>query len=102
MRRLVFTHAAQSNLIDIGNYVQDSSGSPETARRFTDDLVAKCEQLAALPGVLGRVRPELLPDLRSTPHGSYVIYFRYVSDTLEIVNILERHRDVGAHFKGSQ
>jgi plasmid stabilization system protein ParE len=99
VHRLVFTHAARTNLIEIADYIESSSGSPATAERFTDRLVAKCEHLAELTGVLGRPRPELLPDLRSTPHGNYVIYFRYVDDTLEVVNILERHRDVATHFK---
>jgi toxin ParE1/3/4 len=97
--RLVFSHPAQTDLVDIANYIEDSSGSPAVAERFTEDIVTKCAHLAELPGVLGRSRPELLPDLRSTPHGNYVIFFRYVADTFEIVNILERHRDVTAYFK---
>lgn len=99
MPRLVFTHSAQANLIEIADYIEDSSGSPAVAERFTEELVAKCAHLAGLPGVLGRSRPELLPDLRSTPHGNYVIFFRYVADTFEVINILERHRDVAAYFR---
>ena len=99
MPRLVFTHSAQANLTEIADYIEHSSGSLATAERFTDNLVARCEHLAGLPGVLGRPRPELLPDLRSTPLGNYVIFFRYVADTFEVVNILERHRDVTAYFK---
>jgi toxin ParE1/3/4 len=91
VHRLIFTHAAHANLIEIANYIEGSSGSPA--------LVERCEHLAELPGVLGRPRPELLPDLRSTPHGNYVIFFRYVDDALEVVNILEGHRDIAAFFK---
>jgi toxin ParE1/3/4 len=97
--RLVFTHSAQENLFEIANYIEDSSGSPSVAERFADELIARCAHMAGLPGVLGRSRPELLPDLRSTPHGNYVIFFRYVADTLEVVNILERHRDVATYFR---
>jgi toxin ParE1/3/4 len=97
--RLAFTHSAQTNLTEIANYIEDSSGSLATAEGFTESLVARCEHLAGLPGVLGRPRPELLPDLRSIPHGNYVIFFRYVADRFEVVNILERHRDVTAYFK---
>ena len=99
MHRLVFTRAARINLIEIADYIEGTSGSPATAERFTETLIAKCEHLAELPGTLGRPRPELLPNLRSTPHGNYVIFFRYVDGTLEVVNILEGHRDVAAHFK---
>jgi plasmid stabilization system protein ParE len=98
--RLVFTHSAQANLIEIADYIESSSGSASVAERFSDALVAKCAHLAGLPGVLGRSRSELLPDLRSAPHGNYVIFFRYVADTFEVVAILERHRDVATHFRG--
>jgi toxin ParE1/3/4 len=47
---------------------------------------------------MGRPRPELRPDLRSHPFKSYVIFFRYLEDTLEIVNILEGHRDIDTFF----
>jgi plasmid stabilization system protein ParE len=36
--------------------------------------------------------------MRSHPHKSYVIFFRYAGDELEIVNVLEGHRDIEAFF----
>ena len=99
MHRLVFTHAARANLVEIADYIEKASGSTTAAERFAGALVTRCEHLAELSGTLGRPRPELLPNLRSMPHGNYVIFFRYVDDTLEIVNILERHRDVATYFK---
>ena len=99
MPRLVFTHAAQTDLTDIADYIERTSGSLEAAERFCDELVAKCQHLAGLPGVLGRPRPELLPNLRSTPHGNYLIFFRYVADTFEVVDILAAHRDIASYFK---
>jgi toxin ParE1/3/4 len=48
---------------------------------------------------MGRQRPELRPDLRSHPYEAYVIFFRYVGDVLEVVNVLEGHRDVVAFFR---
>jgi len=50
---------------------------------------------------MGRPRPELHPDLRSHPHKSYVIFFRYVGGVLEI-DILEGHRDIDAFFHGGK
>jgi toxin ParE1/3/4 len=53
--------------------------------------------LARPPNTLGRSRPELRPDLRSFPFNGYVIFFRYLDDDiLEIVHIIEGHRDVAA------
>jgi toxin ParE1/3/4 len=99
VRRLVFTHSAQVNLTEIADYIERQSGSLATAERFCDGLIARCQHLAELPGVLGRARPELLPDLRSSPHGNYLIFFRYLDDALEVVNILEGHRDIAAFFR---
>jgi plasmid stabilization system protein ParE len=42
----------------------------------------------------------LRADLRSHPFESYLIFFRYVNDdVLEIVNILEGHRDIAAFYR---
>jgi plasmid stabilization system protein ParE len=62
-------------------------------------LRQQCRDLAALPGTLGRPRPELRPDIRSFPHKGYVILFRYVADTFEVANIIEGHRDIEALYK---
>jgi hypothetical protein len=67
-------------------------GSPQTSSVNT-------AKLASLPGTLGRARPELRPDLRSFPYRRYMIFFRYVGDVFEVVNILEAHRDMGAFFR---
>jgi len=100
--RLVFTHAAQLNLIEIADYIEGRSGSTETAERFCNKLIAKCRRLARLPVQMGRPRPELLLGLRSTPYGNYVIFFRYVDDAFEVVNILEGHLDIDARFKSEK
>jgi len=55
-----------------------------------------------LPGTLGRPRSELRPNLRSFAFRGYVIFFRYQNDTLEVVNILERHRDIESYFKDNK
>ena len=65
---------------------------------FARELRGKCRNLARATIQMGRSRAELRPDLRSHPHGNYVIFFRYVSDALEVVNVLEGHRDVEAFF----
>lgn len=51
-----------------------------------------------LSGTLGRARPELRPDIRSFAFGNYTIFFRYLDDRFEVVNVLEGHRDFDAHF----
>jgi plasmid stabilization system protein ParE len=96
--RLRFSAAAKDDLAAIAEYIADQSGSRVVAERFARELRQKCLELAAAPIAMGRQRLDLRPDLRSQPYKSYIIFFRYVSDTLEVVHILEGHRDIEAFF----
>ncbi|MDQ6437420.1 type II toxin-antitoxin system RelE/ParE family toxin [Mesorhizobium sp. LHD-90] len=98
MARLRFTADAQDDLINITAYVARQSGSRVLATAFRRQLRQKCEQLASLPGIMGRERNELRDGLRSSVFKSYVIFYRYLGDDLEVVNILEGHRDMGTFF----
>jgi toxin ParE1/3/4 len=56
-------------------------------------------QARRTPRHVGVARPELRPDIRCFPFRGYLIFFRYLDDdVLEVVNILEGHRDVIAAF----
>ena len=104
MPRLVFLDSARDDLASIAQYITTTSGNPDAALRFTDQLVARCQHLASLPGTLGRARPELVPGMRSFAYKSYVSFFRYGGarsswDTFEVINILEGHRDFIGYFQ---
>jgi plasmid stabilization system protein ParE len=86
-RRLRYLQSAKSDLVDILTYITQESGSLATGRRFVARLRQQCESLGRLPGTLGRPRPELREDIRSFPFRGYVIFFRYVADAVEIVDI---------------
>jgi len=98
LRRATFLASVRTDLLDILTYVADSSGSVAVAEEFVRRLRTKCQELAALQSSIGRPRPELRPDMRSFPYKGYVIFFRYVANRFEVVNILEGHRDVEAYF----
>lgn len=100
MRRLVYLTAARQDLGDILRYITLESGDISVAHAFVERLMGRCERLAALPGTLGTARPELRPDIRSTPFQNYVIFFRYGEALVEIVNVLESHRDVNDYYRG--
>ena len=99
MRRLRYLDAARPDLRAIAWYIARESRDDAVARRFIGRIRAKCRSLAAAPGMLGRPRTELLPDLRSVTVGNYVIFFRYSATTVDIVNIIEGHRDIDALFR---
>ena len=86
------------DLASIAEYIAHESGSRAVAERFTHDLRAKCHDLARVPIRMGRPRAELRGDLRSCPYKGYVIFFRYVGDVLEIVNVIEGYRDIATLF----
>jgi plasmid stabilization system protein ParE len=102
LRRLVYLASARRDLLSILDYITRESGSLETGRRFVEQIQQQCANLARLPGTLGRARPELRPDIRSFPFRNYVIFFRYREDALEVVDILEGHRDIETHFDKKQ
>ncbi len=98
MRRLAYNATARRNLSEIQAYISRQSKNKAIGQAFAGTLRQQCRKLAALPGTLGRPRPEIRPDLRSFPYRGYIIFFRYLPDIFEVVNILEGHRDLPAYF----
>jgi len=98
VRELVYLAAARDDMVGILAYIAEASGSVALANGFVGQLRERCRQLASKPGVLGRGRPELRPDIRSVAHKGYVIFFHYLDDRLEVVNVLEGHRDIDGWF----
>lgn len=98
MRQLLYSRAADRDFIAIARFIRDGSGSRQAGTEFVNLLRQQCRRLAALPGTLGRARPELRPDMRSFAVRGYLIFFRYEGSAVEIVRIIERHRDLAAQF----
>lgn len=101
MRRAICLASVRADLIAIQSYIARESGSRSVARTFVARLRHRCHHLAALPGMVGRARPELGPDIRSSAFQGYVV-FRYRDGLLEVVNILEGHRNIAGHLKPSR
>lgn len=102
MPRLLYLDSARDDLRHIQRHLTGVSASREVGTAFVRVLHQQCAKLASLPGTLGRARPELRPDIRSFPFKGYLIFFRYAADRLEIVNILEGHRDIGAYYRDDE
>jgi toxin ParE1/3/4 len=95
LRRLEFSPEATADLADIGAYIaRDDS---KRARSFVDELEARCAGLTDYPGA-GRARPELAPNLRSKPHGHYLIFYTPGAEVVRIERILHGARDVEGEF----
>ena len=98
MRRARFLASVEADLVDIFTHIAEGSGSLALARGYVGRLRAHCHHLAALPGQMGRPRPELVEGIRSAAFGNHVICFRYAGGHFEVVNILDGHRDIDANF----
>lgn len=91
MSRCDFRPAAEEDLESIADYIAEDN--PSRAVTFVQELRKKCRLLAEMPKS-APARPELGSNIRSRPTGNYVIYYRPVSDGIEIIRILHGRRDV--------
>jgi toxin ParE1/3/4 len=102
MARLRYSAEARDDLDSIAAYIADRSGNRTAAKQFANELRRRCRELASSPIRMGRSRPELRMDLRSIPYKNYSIFFRYVGDVVEIMNVIEGHRDMQALFRKNE
>jgi plasmid stabilization system protein ParE len=100
--RLSYLGSARQDLVHILRHITTQSGSLAIGQDFVAALRQKCRHLAGLPGHMGRPRPELREDIRSFAFRGYVIFFRYIGDRFDVVNILEGHRDIDAYFDDTE
>lgn len=99
VRRAVFLASARADLLRILEDVTLASGSLAAGQAFVRQLRVQCHRLASLPGLLARARPELRPDIRDR---GYIIFFRYLDDAFEIVNVLHSRRDIDDFFAADE
>ena len=86
----------EADLLDLWNFV--AQGGEARADAFLDKILKQCRQLAQFPR-MGRARGELAPGLRCFPVKKFVIFYRPVDDTVEIVRILYGARDIESIFR---
>lgn len=96
MGRLVIQPSAKRDLDDILLHTARESGNREIAAGFVETLRQQCRHLAALPGALGRPRPDLGEGRRSFAHHGYVILFRHEPGILRVLPVIHGHRDIQA------
>lgn len=95
MSRIVRRKAAKADLKEIWKYI--ARDSPDRADAFLRQLAQKMESLARNP-FMGRERSELLPKLRSFPVGNYIIFYRPLSDGIDVVRVLPGAMDIDRIF----
>ena len=76
---------AETDLIEIWVYIAEEN--PTAADALLESIDDKCATLATSP-LMGRIRDELLPGIRSFPVGHYVIFYQPIEDGIEVVRVL--------------
>ena len=89
---------AELDLLDIWDYIADDS--LDRADEFLDRIESKLQTLAQNPGT-GKRREELLPGLQSFPIGNYVVFYREISNGIDVIRVLHGSRDIGEIFRRS-
>ena len=95
MARLVVSNEARQDMAEIWAHIAaDAEGA---ADRVIASFHERFQTLAKNP-MVGGSRPELLPNLRSFPAGSYTIFYFPQEDGVEIVRVIHGARDIMTLF----
>jgi toxin ParE1/3/4 len=96
MTQVIHTLQAEVDLLEIWVYIAENS-TPATADRFLDSIAEKCHLLTTAP-VSGQDRSDLASQLRSSPIGNYIIFYRGIEDGIEVIRVLHGARDIRELF----
>jgi toxin ParE1/3/4 len=95
MRRYRLSSLARQDLADIRRYI--ARDRPVAADRQVSRLIEKFRLLARNPE-LGERQPQFSGGLRRFVMGSYVIFYRFGRQGVEIVRVVSGYRDIDALF----
>jgi len=95
MLKLIISPQAREDLFDIWFYIAEDSTT--NADRFIDKLTQKYRWLAEFPEA-GMLRNELDANLQSFPMDRYVLYYKVMNETLELVRVLHSSRNIDLVF----
>lgn len=85
------TAQAEEDLIEIWAYI--AQDNPAAADRVLDDIEQRFHGLTDNP-LMGRLRPDIAPELRYFTVGKYLILYRTVPDGIQIVRVIHGARDL--------
>ena len=91
MQIILKSPKAKADIIEIWDYIADDSEIGADA--FIQTIDKKFHILVDEP-FLGIARDEIEADLRSFPVGRYVIFYRRISEGIEIIRVLHGARDL--------
>jgi toxin ParE1/3/4 len=96
MHDVTISKQARQDLIAIWEYIAEDN--PASADRLLDTLDARINRLADHP-FLGPARPDIRRDLRYLVCDNYLVLYRVLDGTVEVVRVLHGARNLTAIFK---
>lgn len=96
MSRYLINILASQDLNEIADYFAENN--LEAGERFFQAFNRKCQQLVAFPNI-GKSYAEIRPDLRGLSLEGYVIFYRILEDSIEILRVVSGRRNLPALFK---
>jgi len=97
MRHVQHTSSAKADTSEALAYLGERS--PDASERLATELDQRITLLASQP-LMGRMRDDLSPGLRSSVVGKYHIFYRFTDDELRVVRILRGSRNVEGILRG--
>jgi len=95
MQKPKFLRAAENDLLEIWLYIAEDD--QDAATRLLLTIQSKC-QLLAENGKLGPERSDIAPGMRYFVVGNFLILYREVDETVEIVRVLHGARNLETIF----
>jgi len=97
-RSVLIGPRAAEDLAAIAEWIEAAAG-PDIANAYLNRLQAACAELSNFPS-RGTPRDDLASGVRTIPFGRRAtIAYRVTADTITILRILHRGRDLGAAFQ---
>jgi toxin ParE1/3/4 len=92
--RVVFTRQAEADLETIGDWI--ARDNPPRAVTFVQELIDACAILSDAPKAYPFVARFKRLGIRRRPTGEYLIFYRILSDTIEVLHVVHGARDYEA------
>jgi len=98
MSRYTISPLARQDIQSIWDYIALENQSPDAADSLVDRFFARFRLLASRP-LLGELRRDLRPGLRSFTVGRYVLLYYPTASGVEIAGVVHGARDIEGMFR---
>jgi plasmid stabilization system protein ParE len=93
MAKVRYTPEAEEDTVRIGDYI--AKENPAAAVAWANAVLDRCALLAVQPEIGQRIHTQKFGDVRRHILGSYLIYYRPISNGVEILTVFHGAREHG-------